>query len=228
MRDVPISRIMTENPTTIAPDTTVDRARELLEPGQIHHLPVVQSSTLVGIVSAADLLKLYLLDPASHTGAAIQVGHIMQRDPETLSSNATLRNAAERLANAAFHALPVTAGNNILVGIVTSADVIDYVLRHLPREDGSLQGREPHGNSRETLDQDQLTAVVKNARASLQGHTPATASDRALVSLDTQNRALKAACHAAELYLRSGHGEHEHSVLARSLAALRNSAAMSI
>lgn len=43
---------------------------------------------------------------------------------------------------------------------------------------------------------------------------------RALVA---QNRLLKAVCDAAELYIRSGHAEHEHSVLVQRLDELRSS-----
>ncbi|MDH3989698.1 MAG: hypothetical protein OEV34_11240, partial [Gammaproteobacteria bacterium] len=39
-----------------------------------------------------------------------------------------------------------------------------------------------------------------------------------LVHLAEQNRLLKAVSKAAELYMRSGHGEHEHSVLIKTLA----------
>ena len=42
-----------------------------------------------------------------------------------------------------------------------------------------------------------------------------------LLHLTEQNRLLKEVSKAAELYMRSGHGEHEHSVLVKTLADLQ-------
>lgn len=44
---------------------------------------------------------------------------------------------------------------------------------------------------------------------------------QALLHLDEQNRLLKEVSKSAELYMRSGHGEHEHSVLVKSLADIQ-------
>lgn len=49
------------------------------------------------------------------------------------------------------------------------------------------------------------------------------APEMSLAGLIEHSKRLQAACNAAELYLRSGHGEHEHSVLSKCLAALRSS-----
>ncbi|MCL4721264.1 MAG: CBS domain-containing protein [Gammaproteobacteria bacterium] len=52
------------------------------------------------------------------------------------------------------------------------------------------------------------------------GQTPAPGTDIA-GSPDDRAADLEAVCRAAELYLRSGHGEHEHAVLIRALARAR-------
>jgi hypothetical protein len=64
--------------------------------------------------------------------------------------------------------------------------------------------------------------VLNAAEASLQSDQVTEPRDRALMFLQRLNRAQAAACQAAELYLRSGNGEHEHSVLIKRLAALRS------
>ncbi|MDH5344704.1 MAG: hypothetical protein OEW59_02990, partial [Gammaproteobacteria bacterium] len=43
----------------------------------------------------------------------------------------------------------------------------------------------------------------------------------AVLHLREQNRLLKEVAKAAELYMRSGHGEHEHSVLIKALDVVR-------
>lgn len=68
---------MSENPITVSPDTSVEQAYALLELGELHHLPVVDDGKLVGIVSTADLLKLYLLDEPVDAMDRIRVASIM-------------------------------------------------------------------------------------------------------------------------------------------------------
>lgn len=222
MRDLPINRVMTINPATVAPDDPADEARALLASGNIHHLPVVQDGILAGIVSSADFLKLYLLEAGNGNTAAAKVRHIMQKDPVTLNPNASLRDAAQRLSAGGFHALPVISADKTLVGIVTSGDVLEYVLQQLPRGDGSLRPGPAANTGSPGIREEELRSAIKAAEASLQSGQAAEPVDRALVFMHQLNRAQAAACQAAELYLRSGNGEHEHSVLIKCLAALRS------
>ena len=48
---------MTRDVVTVAPETPVDRAMEMMDAGYFRHLPVVQGGALVGIVSIRDLVK---------------------------------------------------------------------------------------------------------------------------------------------------------------------------
>jgi CBS domain-containing protein len=49
--------LMTRNVVTVAPETSVERAMEMMDTGYFRHLPVVQQGELVGIVSIRDLVK---------------------------------------------------------------------------------------------------------------------------------------------------------------------------
>ena len=133
MRNTSIDRVMTSEPAYVSPKTTVAEARALLEFGDLHHLPVVEKGELKGIVSSADLLKLFLLDDPQHPPTAVTVGSLMAKSPKTLPVTATLRDAALVLTAGNFHALPVVDDNGALKGIVTSTDLGLYLLRHLPR-----------------------------------------------------------------------------------------------
>lgn len=187
MRDTSIDRIMTINPVMIGPGDSAAKARELLETSAIHHLPVVENGRLVGIVSSADLLKLYVLDQEVALSALATVSQIMELKPVVLTTTATLRDAAEKLMSGGFHALPVVDDDRNLVGIVTSVDLIDALLKSLPVGDGSI----------------------------------VQAPEHSLSDLMEDNRLMQQACDAAELYVRSGHAEHEHSALIKCLADLR-------
>ena len=186
MRDTSIRRLMTAQPACVESGDPVSKARALLESGKLHHLPVLESGRLVGIVTSADLLKLYLLDgdPSDSTN----VSQIMERDPVTVDENTTLSDAAAKLTVGSFHALPVVDADNSLKGIITSTDIVEYLLQHIPRGDGSLEDVPPGDDS---------TARI---------------------------RLLEQVVHAAELYIRSGHAEREHSVLLKRLAEARRGA----
>lgn len=186
MRDQNIQRIMTIDPATVNIGEPTSKAKHLLDSESIHHLPVVDDGKLVGIISTADLLKLYLLDEGANSADVVPVEQIMQEDPLVLASTANLRDAAEKLSVGGFHALPVVDDDKMLVGIVTSTDLIEHMLMQLPRGDGSL-------------------AEVSTA------------------ALQTRNKVLEEVRRAAELYIRSGHAEREHTVLLQKLAAARMS-----
>lgn len=190
MRDTPIVRIMTADPVTIGSTDSVADARAIFDSRKVHHLPVVDNGKLVGIVSSADLLKLFLLDERADLLANARVRQIMEVCPVTLDVTATLRDAAEKLQVGSFHALPVIDEARALVGIVTSGDLIDALLKSLPVGDGSI----------------------------------IEAPEQSLSGLIEDNQRLQAVYKAAELYMRSGHGEREHSVLVKHLAEVRNSA----
>ena len=189
MRDTAIDRIMTEDPETIGPGDSASAARALLESAGVHHLPVVEDGKLSGIVSSADFLKLSMLGEHVGLSAHATVEQIMEPNPIVLPAATSLRDAAEKLMVGGFHALPVVDEQRMLVGIVTSGDLIDALLKSLPVGDGSI----------------------------------IEAPGEDLSDLIDENRKLRKVCKAAELYVRSGHGEREHGVLVKYLADIRRS-----
>jgi acetoin utilization protein AcuB len=189
MRDTPIVRIMTADPITIRSTDSVADARAIFDSRKIHHLPVVDNGKLVGIVSSADLLKLFLVDERADLMQSARVRQIMEVCPVTLDVCATLREAAEKLQIGRIHALLVVDEERTLVGIVTSGDLIDALLKSLPVGDGSI----------------------------------IEAPEQSLSQIIEDNQKLKAVYQAAELYMRSGQGEREHSVLVKRLADVRSS-----
>jgi len=184
MRDQQILRIMSTELVTLRPLDPANKAQQILESGRIHHLPVVDGGKLVGIVSSSDLLKLYLLDDGVTSTTLTTVDQIMGSDPVVIESTYTLRDAAEKLSAGGYHSLPVIDAERMLVGIVTSTDLIDHLLQQLPRDDGSI-------------------------------------ADVSIATLQARNQVLEDVCHAAQLYMRSGHAEQEHSRLLKALDAAR-------
>lgn len=219
MKDIGIERVMSTNPVTIGVDESAFQARALLESANIHHLPVVMEDKLVGIVSSADLLKCYAISGDTTISAPASIRNIMEVNPTVLGRSSTLRDAAEKLAEGGFHALPVVESDQTLVGIVTSSDLVTHLLRQIPTDDGSLHETTRTDISARIRDEE-IEEIVAHAEQSIERGEHNRVAE-VLLYFRQRNRILRQACQAAELYLRSGHAEREHSVLIKRLDEAR-------
>lgn len=57
--------LMTRNPITTSPDTTVEVALEIMTNGHFRHLPVMEHGRLIGLVSIGDVVKARI-DQSQH------------------------------------------------------------------------------------------------------------------------------------------------------------------
>lgn len=130
----PISTIMTKKLITVRPDDTIKRVEELFKEFRIHHLPVVDKGSLVGIVSKTDYMffkrgygqggpeKTYdELRLKSHYVKEIMVTGIAKLDADD-----RINVAIEVFKINMFHALPVMDGD-ALVGMITTHDLIKHL-----------------------------------------------------------------------------------------------------
>ena len=56
-KDTPISDLMTRNPFTITPETSIEDCMDLMTGRKFRHLPVLEGDQLVGLVSIGDVVK---------------------------------------------------------------------------------------------------------------------------------------------------------------------------
>jgi len=56
----PVTQWMTRSPITVDPETSVERALEIMLAGNFRHLPVTESERVVGVVSIRDLSRATL------------------------------------------------------------------------------------------------------------------------------------------------------------------------
>ena len=61
-RDVKVADIMTANVFTVAPDTPTQDCMALMSQKRIRHLPVVEGSTVIGMLSIRDLMDDIIAD----------------------------------------------------------------------------------------------------------------------------------------------------------------------
>lgn len=125
MMNEPLSTIMTSELITLGPDATLDQADQILRTKRIHHLPVVENQKLIGLLTTYDLYKL---DYSHAEYPTIPVKAVMTSKLATLEPDDKIGTAAEIFLAHLFHAIPVVK-DGILVGIVTTHDVMKYCFR---------------------------------------------------------------------------------------------------
>ncbi len=134
-KNEPIKSIMTADPFHVERGEAISKVRRALASQQIHHVPVTESGKLVGIISSTDMMRL-TLEAWGHDAEAVDamldrlftVDQVMNHTPEHLFADDTVRDAAKLLADGSFHSAPIVDGDGALVGIVTSTDLIKYLL----------------------------------------------------------------------------------------------------
>jgi CBS domain-containing protein len=131
-----ITNIMKSDMTTITLMNTLSQVRAIFLELDAHHLPVVEGKKLIGLLSYTDLQRidsgeLYKQDPKKADVLLDNLSSIketMTKGLTTLTSQATVRDATEVLANSHFHSIPILE-NDELVGIITSTDLLRYYLK---------------------------------------------------------------------------------------------------
>ena len=122
----PISEIMTKNVISLKTNDDLEKAESLFKKNNIRHIPVVSGKEIVGI-SFADAIDDYAEDVDTVVYNMFTIEQVMAKKLITVSSDTTIKEVAEILAEKEFHALPVV-DNEILVGIVTTTDLIKYLI----------------------------------------------------------------------------------------------------
>lgn len=133
---IPVSQIMTKNVVTLSQADDLMTAEQLFKEKKIRHIPVVRGKKVVGMLSYTDLLRISFADAVYEEEQEIDtvvynmftIEQVMAKNLVAVNSTTTVREVAEILSKKAFHALPVI-DNNELVGIVTTTDLLVYLLK---------------------------------------------------------------------------------------------------
>lgn len=136
IRKVPITMIMTEPVITLNRTDSLEKAEYLFKHHHIRHIPVVEDKEVIGMLSYTDLQRLSFIDITTEnqldTDAMVYnmftINQIMKKKVVSVRTSNSIKEVAEVLASREFHALPVLE-NNQLVGIVTTTDLIRYLIK---------------------------------------------------------------------------------------------------
>ena len=139
-KNTPVSTIMTKDVLTVQLDDALADVHELVRKHHIRHVPVLHGKQLVGIISRTDLNRLTFSSLFAGEGdideavfEMLNISQVMSHKPRVVKETDSIKQVAEILSKEEFHALPVVAKNDEskLVGIVTTTDVIKYMLEEL-------------------------------------------------------------------------------------------------
>ncbi len=130
----PVSTIMTKDVISVSEKGSLDEVVSIFKNKSIRHLPVKEGNKVVGMISRTDINRLTfgaLFDNQEGIDAAVldmlNIPQVMSDKPRTVTSDTTIREVAEIFSEAEYHSLPVV-DNDELKGIVTTTDVIKYML----------------------------------------------------------------------------------------------------
>jgi len=134
-----VADAMTKNPMTVSASTSVGEvARIMLDEG-VRHLPVMQGSTMVGIVSDRDIKSVSMPRLVDHEAIDVlraryeqPISEMMAGDPVTAYGETNLAEAVDRMLDNRVGALPVVdADTGDLLGILSQFDVLRVALDRL-------------------------------------------------------------------------------------------------
>ena len=116
-----ISEMMTRDPKSVAPSTTVAEAAKMMRDEDVGALPVVENGKLTGMVTDRDIAVRTVAegkDPQSTKVADVCSGDLVTIDPHQ-----DLDEALRLMAHHQVRRLPVVEEDGRLVGVVAQADV---------------------------------------------------------------------------------------------------------
>ncbi len=114
-----VSEIMNKDPITIAPETRVGQALQLMQQHQIRHLPVIKDDLMVGWISARTLREVLLASMLE----VITVGDVMVQAPISVTPDTSVEEAARLVHEHRIGGMPVLEGEQ-LVGVLTVNDLL--------------------------------------------------------------------------------------------------------
>ena len=128
--------LMTDRLHTVRPDNDLATVKDLMVEHRIRHIPVVDpEENLVGLVTHRDLLRHSLIEQAEIPLYVedvileqVQVREVMTPNPDTITAEVDIREAAQMMLDNKYGCLPVVEGSRP-VGILTESDFVRLMAR---------------------------------------------------------------------------------------------------
>ena len=111
---------------TVAPDTLVYDALQMMAQQNVGALPVMENGTLVGIISEHDYARQIL--PTKRDPSGTPVGDIMSTKIVPLRPEASRDDCMKTMTYGRFRHLPVMEGGHVM-GIISIGDIVGTMVR---------------------------------------------------------------------------------------------------
>ena len=128
-----VREIMIGSPVTLKPEDTLDLANDIISLGRIRHIPIVDRSRLVGIVTARDLIgtapaQIFGLKHKSKSALlkSVLIKEVMKKQVITAAPDTPIKDVAHLMADKKIGGVPVIS-DGMVVGLVTTTDILHYV-----------------------------------------------------------------------------------------------------
>lgn len=126
-----IADVMTTEPVTVYRSQPLSEVYDLLQSNGFHHVPVVDGSKPVGVISATDILKLvYDVEGSDDRMLRTMLDHqftiddAMTEEIVSIAATADLRQVVDALSSGTIHSTLIVNADGDLEGIVTTTDLI--------------------------------------------------------------------------------------------------------
>ncbi|MBU51493.1 MAG: CBS domain-containing protein [Deltaproteobacteria bacterium] len=134
-KNTPIRKIMTADVETVHTGQKLSDVRKMLSEKPYHHVPVVSGKKLIGIISATDMMRLSFEQYGANQHMTdvildqqFTIEKVMSEEITSIKDKSTIRDAVTILSEGTFHSLPVVNDDGELEGLVTSTDLLRYLL----------------------------------------------------------------------------------------------------
>lgn len=123
MKQMPmIQKVMTTLPHTIGQDIPLKTAMSLMREYGIRHLPVLEASRVVGVLTDRDVKLAASFAPQGAQADALTVEDVMTPEPYTVAPETPLNHVVTEMAEHKYGCAIVQQANGKVVGIFTAVD----------------------------------------------------------------------------------------------------------
>lgn len=129
----PISKIMSSDIITVNKTQSISEVNNIIKDKNIRHVPVVSGNKIIGMLSKVDLQKISFVNTVDGNELTtaiydnLNIEQVMTKNVKVVQKKDTIYDVATILSKNEFHSLPVV-DNDELVGIVTTTDLIKYLV----------------------------------------------------------------------------------------------------
>lgn len=127
-REMRVAEAMNINVPAVSPFDSIQDVASKMVALRVDGMPVVERGTLVGVVTATDLLFEMSTGTETRTPAGrVTARDLMTPDPESTSADVTVLSAASKMSELDIRHLPVVDRENRLVGMLSDRDVREAI-----------------------------------------------------------------------------------------------------